>query len=117
MFNAQLLSINYILVCRQRDHVFRPQMYWFGYCIITTFVVATPSRHRDLDIFQIFSCPFGCIKLSRCRCHEAKKTCRVPSSANKKYKHNIIIQVTIVRAVQATMSIDYTVANKERGNK
>ena len=98
MFNAQLLSKNYILVCRQRDHVFRPQMCWFGYCIITTFVVATPSIHRDLDIFQIFSCPFGCIKLLRCRCHEAKKNLSRAQLCKQKHKHNIIIQVTIVRA-------------------
>ena len=29
----------------------------FGFSIFTIFVVATPSRQRDLNIVRIFSCP------------------------------------------------------------
>ena len=39
---------------RQRDHAFRPQS---CYCSINMFVVATPSRHRDLNICLHFSGP------------------------------------------------------------
>ena len=46
-----------------------------GYCILTIFVVATPSRHRDLNIFRMF-----CFALWHF-CVVAKlNDCRVPSS-------------------------------------
>ena len=47
----------------QCDHGFRPQSCWLMQ--FTIFVVATSSRHQDLNIFRIFSCPWGL--LSRCR--------------------------------------------------
>ena len=86
---------------RQRDHVFRAQsglflQYYFTifvvaipsnvtmfsghtvvyFCNITIFVVATPSRHQDLNIFQILSGPWGSITLSHCLCRKAIKLSR-----------------------------------------
>ena len=55
------------------------------YCNITIFVVATPSRHRDLNIFRIFLVPEALLRwrvvvvallLSHCRFREAKKLLR-----------------------------------------
>ena len=40
---------------RQRDHVFWPVV---DNCIISIFVVATPFRHRDLNILRFFLVPF-----------------------------------------------------------
>ena len=53
-----------------------------GYCIFTTFVVASPFRHRALKMFRIFSCPSSsyiyivALPLSRYRCREAKNLSR-----------------------------------------
>ena len=49
---------------------------WFGYSNLL-------SRHRDLNIFRIFSGPRGSITLSRCCIVVVAKlyNCRVPSSA------------------------------------
>ena len=72
------------------------------YCNITIFVVATPSRHRDLNIFRIFLVPEALLRwrvvvvallLSHC-CYRivvfAKlKNCCVPSSANM--NHRIVL--------------------------
>ena len=64
---------------RQCGHVFEPQScVLLQYYYISIFGVATPSRHRDLNIFQIFSGPCGSITLSCCRCHEANKLLRAP---------------------------------------
>ena len=61
-------------VARQRDHLFRPQSCWLlQYYYIR---VATPYKHRDLNFFRYFSCPWSSITLSRCRCHKAKKLSR-----------------------------------------
>ena len=46
-----------------------------GFCIFTVFVVATPFRHRNLNIFRIFSWPEALLdchvvvvaKLKKCR--------------------------------------------------
>ena len=73
------------ILLRQRDHVSRPhrsyllQYYWI--------YLATPSRHLDLDIFRICSCPRGSITLSRCCVVVVAKlkNCRVPSSALKNW--------------------------------
>ena len=43
---------------------------------MSIFLVATPFRHRDLNIFRIFTIYWSSITLSRCRCHEAKKIFR-----------------------------------------
>ena len=58
--------------CRdKRDHVSRPQScYLLQYYYI---YLATQSRHLDLNIFQICSCPGGSSTLLHCRCREAKK--------------------------------------------
>ena len=37
----------------------------FLLCLLHVFVVSTPFRHRDLNIFLIFSCPWSSITLSR----------------------------------------------------
>ena len=47
-----------------------------GYGIITLFVVATPFKHWDLNIFWIMCCLWSSITLSRCRFHEAQKLSR-----------------------------------------
>ena len=65
------------ILSRQRDHVFRPQscyvLPYYNICL------ATPSKHRDLNIFRIFLVPEA---LLRCRVVVVKKlkNCRVPSS-------------------------------------
>ena len=43
------------------------------YCHITLSGVATPWRHRDLNMFWIFSGPWGSITLSPFRCRKAIK--------------------------------------------
>ena len=55
-----------------------------GFCTFTIFVVATPSRHQDLNIFRIFSCPWGSVTLSRYHIVVVAKLkyCRLPSSDN-----------------------------------
>ena len=69
------------ILSRLRDHVSRPQscsllQYYYIY-------LATPSRHLDLDIFRIYSCPRGSITLSRCCVVVVAKlkNCCMPSSA------------------------------------
>ena len=68
------------LLPRQRDDVFRSQS-----CLLLPnyyiFIVATPSRHRDLNIYAIFSVPEA---LLHCRVVVVAKlyNCRVPSFAN-----------------------------------
>ena len=61
---------------RQRDHLFRPQSCWLWHSCYTVLVVATPFRHRDIDIFWILCCLWSSITLSRCRFHEAQKLSR-----------------------------------------
>ena len=54
-------------------------------CHFTIFVVASPSRHRGLTIFQNFSGPWLFLEaLLRCRIVVVAKlkNCRMPSSAN-----------------------------------
>ena len=46
---------------RQRDHVFGHT--FVGYCIVTTFVLVTPSRHRDINVFRICSFSLSSITL------------------------------------------------------
>ena len=46
------------------------------YCNITIFGLATASRHWYLNIFLIFSGPWGSITFLRCRCREAVKLSR-----------------------------------------
>ena len=52
------------ILSRQRDHVFRPQSCLLLQHYSTIFVVDTPSRHRDLIMFRIFSGLWGSITLS-----------------------------------------------------
>ena len=67
------------ILLRQRDHVFRPHS-----CLVLQYccICCAPSRHWDLNIFQIFSGPWDSIMLSRCRCHEAKTLSRAQLWAN-----------------------------------
>ena len=48
-----------------------------AYCIMSLFVVATPLKRRDINIFRIF---FVAEAPLCWRCREAEQ-CRVPSSA------------------------------------
>ena len=53
------------LVYAESDSVLHFNAAAVGCCNITKFVVATPARHRDLNIFCIFSGPYGSRTLSR----------------------------------------------------
>ena len=44
--------------------------------MIAIFCVATPSRHRYVNMFRIFSGPWDSITLSHCRCRETIKLSR-----------------------------------------
>ena len=85
IFN-QIRAGHATILSRQRDHVFSPQscylLQYYSICL------ATPSGHRNLNIFQIFYGPWGSITLSRCRIVVVAKlkNCRVPSSDNNTVK-------------------------------
>ena len=71
------------ILSRQCDHVVRAQSCL--YLSFTIFVVASPSRHWGLTIFQNFSGPWLFLEaLLRCRIVVVAKlkNCRMPSSAN-----------------------------------
>ena len=51
-------------------------------CNITIFGVATPSRHRDINILRFFSGPSGSVTLSRICCREAIKLLRAQLCKN-----------------------------------
>ena len=50
------------------------------YCKITIFIVATQPRHRDLNIFRIFSCPRVSINVVALSLLRSYKNCRLPRS-------------------------------------
>ena len=83
---SELGSGHATILSRQRDHVFSPQscylLQYYSICL------ATPSGHRNLNIFQIFYGPCGSITLSRCRIVVVAKlkNCRVPSNDNNTVK-------------------------------
>ena len=71
----RLLELGMRQYCRDNETMFSGHKV-VCYCNFTTFGVATPSRHRDLNIFQFFSGSCGSITLSRCCCREAIKLSR-----------------------------------------
>ena len=69
-FSCTVAELGTRQYCRNNETVFSGHKV-VCYCNITLFGVAPPSRHRDLNIFRIFSGPCCSITLSRCRCREA----------------------------------------------